>query len=175
MQGLELDSRWAATSQLTLSAALSYTDFEFREYFGQCYFGLTPDAPDGINCSYAGKTNQFVADWTAVASADYRRSLGTRLEWAFAVDASYSSGYNRSPTLDPHQQQDAYVLWNARLALGSRNDRWSVALVGHNLTDKAIMPFGAEVPLAARTFGAPSYAAMVNEPSSVAVEVRASF
>jgi hypothetical protein len=95
--------------------------------------------------------------------------------WALGVDASYSSGYNRAPTLDPHQQQDAYLVWNARLALGGRDDRWSVALVGHNLTDKAVMPFGADVPLAARTFGAPSYAAMVNEPSSVAVEVRATF
>jgi outer membrane receptor protein involved in Fe transport len=175
VQGVELDGRWAATGGLTVSAALAYTDFEFEEYFGQCYFGRVPDAPDGINCSYAGETNQFVADWNAIVSADYRGLLASRLRWGLTVDASYSSGYNRAPTLDPRQAQDAYTQVNARLAIGDREGRWELAVVGHNLTDQVIMPFGGDVPLAARTFGAPSYAAIVSPPSSVAIEVRASF
>jgi outer membrane receptor protein involved in Fe transport len=175
VQGLELDARWAATAGLTFSAALTYTDFEFDEYFGQCFFGQPPDAPDGINCSYAGKTNEFVANWGAVISSEYRRALAGRLEWALSLDAIYSSDYNRSPTLDPQQVQKAYTLLNARLALRDRNGRWELAVLGHNLTDEVVMSFGGDVPLAARTFGAPGYAAIVNEPSSVAVEIRASF
>jgi outer membrane receptor protein involved in Fe transport len=175
VQGLELDARWAATSRLTFGGALAYTDFEFKDYFGQCFIGQVPDAPDGINCSYAGKTNQFVAEWNAVVSAEYRQALERRFAWTIAADAIYSSEYNRAPTLDPHQLQDPYTLLNVRLAFGDRNGRWEVALVGRNLTDEVVMPLGNDVPLAARTFGAPSYAAFVNEPSSIAIEVRADF
>jgi outer membrane receptor protein involved in Fe transport len=34
------------------------------------------------------------------------------------------------------------VKWNARLSLASADDRWELALVGRNLTDKTTSSFG---------------------------------
>ena len=152
IQGAELDSRWQATSNLLFSAAVAYTDFEFTDYIGACYtlqpieIPATPPATGGA-CDLSGNKNQFVADWTASASADYRIPLGA-FELRGVVDAYYTGDYFVSTTLDPKQVQDAYVKLNARLQFGAADGRWNIALVGKNLTDELIMPYGADVPLA---------------------------
>jgi outer membrane receptor protein involved in Fe transport len=152
IQGLELDSRWQATPNLLISAAVAHTDFEFTDYIGACYtqqpieIPATPPATGGA-CDLSGKKNQFVADWTASASADYRIPLGA-YELRGVLDAYYTGDYFVSTTLDPKQVQDAYVKLNARLQFGDADGRWEIALLGKNLTDKLIMPYGADVPLA---------------------------
>ena len=61
--GLELDGRWAATDNLTITGGLALIDFEFTDFRnGQCYFGQTPNVDldgDGTPelCDYTG--NRF--------------------------------------------------------------------------------------------------------------------
>ena len=43
--------------------------------------------------------------------------------------------------LDPHTQEDAYTLYNARVAVGSESGHWELALVGRNLTDEEVRIF----------------------------------
>jgi iron complex outermembrane recepter protein len=146
IQGVELDSRWQATSNLLFSAAVAYTDFEFTKYIGTCYTLQRPNVGTSA-CDLSGKKNQFVADWTASASADYRIPLGA-FELRGVLDAYYTGDYFVSTTFDPKQVQDAYVKLNARLQFGAADGRWEIALLGKNLTDELIMPYGADVPLA---------------------------
>jgi iron complex outermembrane recepter protein len=150
--GAELDARWQASPQLLLTAALAYTDFEFKKYVGQCYTYQTPDFVDMAarisTCDYQGKTNQYVAPWNASVSGDYRLPIGARFELRTMLDAYYSDDFFTSVDLDPKQKQDSYVKLNARISFGTSDDRWQVALVGKNLTDERIMPYGITVPLA---------------------------
>jgi outer membrane receptor protein involved in Fe transport len=46
IQGIELDSRWKIVDSLMLRGSVAWTDFEYKEFFGQCYVGQVPDAPD---------------------------------------------------------------------------------------------------------------------------------
>ncbi len=168
IMGLELDARWQLTEHSLLSGAMAWTDFEFKDYFGQCAFGQTPDAPDGINCNYKGKTNEFVADWVASLAYDYRRPISSTLEFRFGLDAYYSGETFVNPTLDPRQKQDAYVKLNGRVAIGG--EHWEVAVLGRNLTDEEIYPYGNDTPLAGSTLRAWSAWRFMEPARSFAVQ-----
>jgi iron complex outermembrane recepter protein len=169
IRGVEVDSRWQATSNLLFSAAVAYTDFEFTEYIGACYTLQAPNVGTRA-CDLSGKTNQFVADWTGSASADYRIPLGA-FELRGVLDAYYTGDYFVSTTLDPKQVQESYVKLNARLQFGDAEGRWDVALLGKNLTDERIMPYGADVPLAnSIAVGGFSAVRLVEPGRSVAVQ-----
>ncbi len=174
-KGIELDGRWSATSRLTVAGSLALIDFEFRDYIGECYYGQTPDAPDGINCSYRGKSNQYVPDLKAVLSLDHFHMLSNGFAINSIVDISYSDDFYTSPTLDPSQIQDAYTMINARIGLSSPEDRWSVALLIRNLTDEVVTPYSIATPLAGASFGAPGAWAFVEPPRTTAVEFAVNF
>jgi outer membrane receptor protein involved in Fe transport len=170
IKGLEIDARWRATRNLLFTGSMAFTDFEFRDYFGQCAFGQPADAPDGINCSYDGRTNEFVADWVATLGADYSQPVGAGHLIRAAFDLYYTTKYYVAPTLDPRQVQGAYAKVNGRVAFGRDDGRWELALVGKNLTDKRIMPYGNDTPLAGSTFGAFSAWRYVEPGRTVAIQ-----
>jgi len=169
-EGLEIEARWAVTRRLTLSGSLALTDFEFRDYLGQCYFGQPADAPDGINCNYAGKTNQYVPDSSAVLGLAYVVPMKGGLSLRTLVDVLYSDEYFRTPTLDPEQVQPSYTMLNARLAFGNAARGWEVALVGRNLTDVTVVSYSVSIALAGPVFGTPGVWGFVDPPRTVAVQ-----
>jgi outer membrane receptor protein involved in Fe transport len=173
VRGAELDGRWRATRDFTLTGSLAYLDFEWDQYNGQCYFGRTPDA--GTNCNYNGFTNQLAPKFTGVFGAEYRWLVGDGLKVNAAADLVYSSKYLQSLTLDPNTTQDAYTKLNARVSFGDAEDRWEVAVVARNLTDKTTVSYAGDTPLAARLFSARSYYGFVDMPRSVAVEASLKF
>jgi iron complex outermembrane receptor protein len=174
-QGIELDARWAVNDQLLLTAAIGTTDFEFRDYLGQCYFGQVPDAPDGVNCNYRGQSNVYVADWNGILSADFVQPIGNAVVLRLVADLAFTDDYFTTPTLDPAQVQKGYSKLNARLSIGDVDRRWEVALLGKNLTDRTIIPYSLDTPLAGASFGAPSYWGFVEEPRTVALQASLSF
>lgn len=169
-QGFEFESRWAATSNLTVFGSLALTDFEFREYIGQCYFGQPPDASDGINCNYAGKTNQYVPDYAAAFGFDYSTPIRNGLELGITLDVQLTDDYFRTPTLDPMQVQPAYTLLNARVSIGMPARGWELALIGRNLTDRDVVGYSIDVPLAGTVFGAPGVWGFVRPPRTIAMQ-----
>jgi len=144
-----------------------------RTISAQCAYGQTPDAPDGINCNYKGKTNEFVADWVATLAYDYRRPINSSLEFRFGFDVYYTTETFVNPTLDERQKQDAYAKLNARVAIGSEN--WEVAVLGRNLTDEEIYPYGNDTPLAATTFRAWSAWRFMEPAQTVALQANVRF
>jgi outer membrane receptor protein involved in Fe transport len=174
-QGVEVDGRFAVTPFLTLRAAGALTDFEFTHYpNGQCYPGQVPDGTLG-QCDYKGKTNQLVPDWQATLAVDWNHALTDSLELRTTADMFASDGYFLSPTLDPNQVQGSYAKFNLRLAVGARDHRWEIALLGKNLTDKRTVSMGVGTPLAFPTFGAYSQANVVDDGRTFAVQGRLNF
>lgn len=176
--GAEVSGRWRVTPAFTLTGSVAYLDFEWTNYFGQCYYGLTPipvGQPNAGNCNYDGFSNQLAPDFTGYLSADYRWMLGDRLRMGLTADLIYSAEYLESLTLDPMAKQDAYAKINARLSLGDASGRWEVALVGRNLTDETVVSYAGDTPLANRLFRARSYYGFVDQPLSIALEARLKF
>jgi outer membrane receptor protein involved in Fe transport len=174
-QGLELDARWAVSERLLLSAAIGTTDFEFRDYIGQCYFGQVPDAPDGVNCNYRGQSNVYAPDWNGIVSARFSQPLGAALLFRAVADLTFTDDYFTTPTLDPQQVQEAFARLNLRLSIGDGGGRWEVAVIGKNLTDRAVVPYSLDTPLAGASFGAPSFWGFVDEPRTIGLQASVAF
>ena len=174
-QGVEVDGRFKVARNLTLRGSGALTDFEFTNYpNGQCYPGQVPDGIGG-QCDYKGKTNQLVADWQATLAIDWNHQITDGLELRTTADMFATDGYFLSPTLDPNQVQGSYAKFNARVALGAPGNRWEVALLGKNLTDKHVVSMGVSTPLAFSTFGAYSQANIVGEGRTFAIQGRLNF
>lgn len=170
-QGIEIDGRWALTEAWSLGGSLGFLDFEFDDFpNGQCNQGQAPDDPATGKCDYTGKSNQYVADWSGVLSVNYERPLGEAFLLRSTLDVQFTDDYNPSQNLDSRIEQDAYAVWNLRLALADADERWEVALLGRNLTDEEIITYANDTPLAFSQFGAPTFYGFMDRPRSVAVQ-----
>jgi outer membrane receptor protein involved in Fe transport len=88
----------------------------------------------------------------------------------FGADASYKDDYFLDGDLDPNTLQDSYVKVNARIAIGSAEETWEVALYGRNLTDETTYTFVTDAPLSAGIYGA-----WAEEPMIVGLQARYNF
>jgi len=170
-RGFELDGRWLLNDQWLLSGSLAWTDFEFKEFEGQCWFGRPPDGSDGINCNYAGQTNLLTPEWSGVLSASYNNRFSNGWGFNGRLDLIYSDDYLLTANLNPELTQGAYTRLDLRLALQFPGERWELALVGKNLTDEVIYNFGNETPLAGSNFGAAGFWAMLEQPRTIAAQL----
>lgn len=170
-RGIEIDGRWMLTQNWLLSGSVAWTDFEFKEFQGQCWFGRPPDASDGINCDYSGQTNLMIPEYSGALSAAYNLTFGSGWGFNGVLDVLFSDDYLLTPNLDPRLTQDSFIRLNARLSIRLPNENWEIALIGKNITDEAILNFGNDVPLAGTSFGAPGFFAFVEQPRSVGLQL----
>tara|TARA_R110001592_G_scaffold112297_7_gene310451 strand:- start:13628 stop:15913 length:2286 start_codon:yes stop_codon:yes gene_type:complete len=142
-QGVEVDSRWLLSESFMLSGSLAYLDFEWLDYReGPC---VATDDED--ICDLTGKQNQQTPKWSASLSGTYSIPLSSSVMLDFTADVSYKDRHFTSGDLDPRGIQDAYTKVNARLAVGEINGRWSLALVGKNLSDEMTVGIGSPTVL----------------------------
>lgn len=89
----------------------------------------------------SGTTLIRAPQWSANFGFDYELPVGSDLKLRLSNNNQYSSKYptflaiNR-PNNDNYQR--SFVKVDASIALGSADDRWEVALIGKNMTDKIV-------------------------------------
>ena len=175
IKGLEVDSRWSITPNLTAHGAFAYTDFEFGTFYGLCYVGQIPDAPDGMHCNYKEKNNQYVAKWNGNIGLTWEQDIFNDLLLSLNADTRFSGPYYTQGDLNPLQRQKSYAMVDARVAIGSNTKDWDVSFSARNLTNQHVVAFASNTPLAAAIFGAPSYLHVPLPPRSFVVQVRSNF
>lgn len=150
ISGVDLDTRIALTDELTVSAGLSYLDFEYTDFRrGNCAFGETPDGDivNGVQlCDYTGRRGRFTPEITGFARLDYVRQLENGIDFVSTLNVGYTGEHNIHDNLDTDGEVDGYTLVDLRVGLDS--ERWGIALVGRNLLDEEILSFSANVPFA---------------------------
>ncbi len=176
-QGIETDIRWALDDHFTLSGALAYLDFEFTDFIeGQCYYLQVPDSPGGF-CDYSGKRNTLSPKWSGNLNGDFSHAVSDSMKLGINLNADFSSGYIAAANLDPRTYQDGYVKMGARISLGHIDNKWSIALIGRNLTDERIKQTAGSVPLGTtitRNTGN-AYNAIYDRPRNIALAVDMKF
>jgi len=136
-QGLELQGRWAAYRSLQVGASLAWLDASYTSYPGAPCNSTNAD-PLGF-CDQSGEKLPFAPDWSANLFADFRHDLGPRLALLAGLDIAGSDGYMTEGSLEPDAAQGSWVRVGARIGLAAPDDRWSVALIGRNLTKEAVI------------------------------------
>jgi len=148
IKGLELESSFSPRSVpgLNLHAALALNDGKYRDYLADCYAGQT--AALGCNQQYDPVLGRYLSQDLSgrhlrkapVLSGNfggyYETSLGGALMTSLSVDASYSGKYNAGTQLQPLAEQKAFAKIDATWRLFTEDDKWELAVIGRNLTNK---------------------------------------
>nr|WP_087575619.1 TonB-dependent receptor [Sphingomonas sp. CDS-1] len=149
-KGVEIEAQYAPNSLrgLVFNAALNYNKAQYDDFITdcnqtqvfarQCPLDLRPPVgPESQNLAGAPlKTApRWSATWGAALSRPLTDSTSFRAGWTFA----YSSSYQTEDRNDPLGVQKPYLTINANLGVSGANDRWSLDLIGTNLTDELFM------------------------------------
>jgi outer membrane receptor protein involved in Fe transport len=154
-QGIEIQADWAPNEVpgLLVRASGSYNKSRYKTFSGApCWAGQTP--AEGCTIGTDGRTSQdltgeetaLAPKWIATFDANYERPVGNSLIAGASVNLRYTSSYSTNPWDHPNYVQDDYALVDATLRIGAENERWEVALVGKNLTDKYYAAFHGDAP-----------------------------
>jgi len=109
-----------------------------------------------------------VPDWSANLVVDYALPITGELDFRSTLDVNYESEYFTDSGQDVNMMQDAYTMYNLRLALES--DNWTFAVLGKNLSDEQVIEFSSVVPLSGSSLSAPAYAGFLQPPRTIAVQ-----
>jgi len=175
--GIEMDGRWRVTESLTLTASLGYLDFQWKD-FGEakCFTsGLITPAnlnPDGQSCDLAGKENAYTPEWTATLGANHVYRLSDNIELKSAIDILFMDNHYVINDLNPNLEQSGYTKVNARIAIAKTDNKWEVALVGKNLSDKLTYNYGSDITFFSSMIdpGFGGYAVMTEPPRSITMQ-----
>ncbi|MBL8652383.1 MAG: TonB-dependent receptor [Sphingopyxis sp.] len=161
VKGIEGDFNWRSGG-FSLRGAAAYNNASYKDYIGQCYGGQT--IAQGCNLlrpspaaaftsqNYDGLTPPKAPRFAGRLGASYAVELsdsGMTLE--ASGDMSYSSKYNFSDTLRPDAIQPSFTKFDASLRLKGPDDRWTLALIGRNLSNKFVVTGGSEIPFTGGT------------------------
>ncbi len=142
-QGVEFDFAWYLNDQWTIGGNLAYTDAEYDDYpnaVPTCTFAGTQEA-DG--CNFEGEQLIFAPEWQGGAYIDFTQPnvLGG---WTFnaRTDFNYSSSFYTELTYNPNLKQESYELLDASIRMTSPDERFSLALIGRNLTEEYVITWG---------------------------------
>jgi|GEM_PF-108125 len=149
-EGLEFDLKFAATENLTITAAGAYLDNRYTKFDNSpCWVSQTVDGScnAAVGQSAAGQPNIFSPEKSANLRFDHVMDV-SGFELRSTLDAFVSDGHFAAADLDPvYAYQDAYTRINARIALSDPDAGWELAVVGKNLTDEYVSTNNNDQPL----------------------------
>lgn len=155
-QGVELDFnlRIPGVDGLSLRGAAAYNDAKYRDFIGQCYNGQTFAAGCNLQVINGLGTAQDYEGRTPPKAPRFAGRGG--FTWAVPVadsgwtvrasgDVSYTSRYNFTDSLRPDGFQGAYAKIDASLTVDLPGDRFSLSLIGRNLTNRLVVAQGIDM------------------------------
>ncbi|MEM8489455.1 MAG: TonB-dependent receptor [Pseudomonadota bacterium] len=187
-RGIEVDGRVILTEEFSLAASLAYLDATYDVFDGAtCTIPQTTDPvgnpgcllEDGSNIAVgetggqnlAGETLTYAPEWSANISAQYSTSITSNLDFTTAVEINYRDEFYSALDLDPNTIHDAFTQLNMRITLAGADGKWSMSLLGKNLTDEVTYAWRNDVAFT----NSNSYFAIGERPLSVAVQGRYRF
>ncbi|GLS98833.1 TonB-dependent receptor [Sphingobium jiangsuense] len=168
-KGVEVEFEFAphAVPGLNIHGSLNYTRARYTSFpLAPCYAGQTP--AQGCNLAFnsaigaytrqdlGGKPLSVAPDWTGAFGVSYDTALGNGLKVGVNADVRYSDSYLVSGFGNPYSHQSAYATLDAGIRVGAEDDRWQVALIGKNLTNRQYINGGVDGPSTGSGTGTPT-------------------
>lgn len=172
-QGVEVEANLRPAAGTRLSATASYNDAKFRSFPGaQCYAGQTAATGCVIvpgttttTQDLSGKSVYRSPKWILTAGASQEFALSSNFNLTANADVRYTSGYFATIGLNPVSYQKGFTILNAGLRLATSDDKWSLNLIGRNLTNVRYATLGVDKP-----GGAGDVFAVAGEPRAVVLQ-----
>ncbi|MYH70370.1 MAG: TonB-dependent receptor [Gammaproteobacteria bacterium] len=135
-QGVEVDGRWQAGDWLLLGGSFAYTDAEYDSFVnGTCNFASGMTSP----CDQSDRSLPLAPEWTGNIYANTRFPVADNINAIADLNVSFSDEFYTDASLEPAGLQDSYAKLSARIGVEATDGKWSLALVGRNLTDKEVL------------------------------------
>jgi outer membrane receptor protein involved in Fe transport len=159
-KGVDLDFLWVPAQKLSFQGGVTYAE--------TVYGNFTPGP--GISPRLPNNNVSFAPRWSGTLAATFSQPLGASLLFRTNVGAKTTSAYNTGSDLNPAKNQSAYTIVNARIGLGSQNDRWMLEAWGQNLLNRDYYQLFFDAPLQTGT-----YDAYLGAPRTYGLTLRVSF
>jgi len=155
--GVEIDTSFQLTREFQIRAAGGYNKAKYLSFpGGACYQGqpVGEDAcrpatdPVGIanTQDLSGAALVRAPKWSLNGGVTYDVPLSADMTFGASVDANYTSGYWLLENENPAGWQKGFARLNATVRLYQPADKWELAFIGRNLTNKYYGIAGAEQP-----------------------------
>lgn len=153
IKGVEADATLRVTDELSVRSSISYNRGRYEEYFAPCYLAQT--AAQGCNLVRGGAPAQDLSnttlrnapEWTATGGFSYDTPIGNDLKIGLSGDINYTSKEITDAKSTPGAVSPSRALIDASLRLAQADDRWELALIGRNLSNKYYFASTQEMPL----------------------------
>lgn len=149
----DMSYRPAGIDDLSLNAAVNWNKAKYNDLTTiPCYYNqtiaagcnLTPlvpgsNSPPFLTQDLSGTPMIRAPEWSINFGFDYELPLGSGMKLKLSNNNQYSSKYVTFPSAglpDNANYQPSYFRADAMLALKAEDDRWELALIGKNITDK---------------------------------------
>ena len=159
-KGAELEMGWRSPVEgLNFSANLSYLDAKYKNFLlpgSDIKFGTADD----VNLS--GRKLSRAPTFAGNVAFDWKIPVGDTLAIGLGGNAIYSGRYITNNARLNDYVQKSFATFDGRISFGERDDRFRIALVGVNLTDKIVTqtsgdrPFFAGPPSPTNPFALPA-------------------
>lgn len=150
--GVETDMRWQLTDGLAVWGNLAYLDFEYANFDnGPCPTGAIPDGTIPGTCNLTGVSG-FTPEWNGAVGFNYEQPITASLNLLASFTATYTDSYDREPgAVSPFLRTDSFEKITARIGVGGNDGRWSVHVLGTNLSNELSCGTLVVVPLSGGT------------------------
>jgi iron complex outermembrane receptor protein len=93
-----------------------------------------------------GATLPRAPKWNLSGGFNFETPVGSRLKLGVSGDVKYSSSYLTDSINSPEGQMPSFALVDASVRVGDENDKWQLALIGRNLTNRYVWVNSVDVP-----------------------------
>ncbi|MDB5429572.1 MAG: TonB-dependent receptor [Caulobacter sp.] len=170
MSGVEMEGQLTVTNWLTGNFSFGYIDAKFDEYKALDLTSLPFTVRDFSKTRFFQNT----PPWTSNFSLNVHHDFGDKGALSFTPSVSYRGKFHMFEV--PTQlDQNGYFLWDASLQWKSADNRYTVALIGKNLTDKRYRIGGYNFPQSLATYYGNSVTAYYGAPRTYAISLEAKF
>lgn len=134
-RGFEFNGDLYPVDGLTLSASASYLDAKYDDFPGASCVVTLPCNPNPALVNIGGSVIPVASKWSGTFGAQYARPLTDDVVGTVALMGNFRSNYFTEADLNSASATGSHTKLDARLEIANADDRWSIALLGKNLTD----------------------------------------
>lgn len=131
-KGIEGSVRIAPSRYFDITASAAYQDIKYDSYpNAPCLAGMT-----GATCDLSGYRLPYTSKFTGNVSVHGRADIGDYKLDGTAVLGGRSAFFDSDDQSPLYGHQNGYAKLDLRIQFAPQDERWHIALIGKNLTDK---------------------------------------